>query len=72
MSRSLSRRKFLKTSAVSAGAAGFWLTGGLELRAQDNTPNNRINIAVVGCGGQGDGNLRKKCRYPRGRERRPA
>lgn len=57
MSRSLNRRKFLQTSAASAGAAGFWLTGGLELRAQDNTPNNRLNIAVVGCGGQGGSDL---------------
>ncbi len=59
MSRPLNRRKFMQASAASAGAAGFWLTGGLELRGQDTTPaNNRLNIAIIGCGGQGGGNLR--------------
>jgi len=57
MSRPLNRRKFLQASAASAGAAGFYLTGGVtETRAQ-NSPNNRLNIAVVGCGGQGSGDL---------------
>jgi len=57
MSRPLNRRKFLQTSAVSAGAAGFWLTGGNESTAQDNAPNNRLNVAVVGVGGRGSANL---------------
>jgi predicted dehydrogenase len=57
MSRSLNRRKFLQATAASAGAAGFYLTGGVtESRAQ-NSANNRLNIAVVGCGGQGGGDL---------------
>src|SRR5882724_1126973 len=57
MSRPLNRRKFLQASAFSAGAAGFYLTGGVtETRAQESA-NNRLNIAVIGCGGQGAGNL---------------
>jgi predicted dehydrogenase len=57
MSRNLSRRKFLQASAASAGAAGFYLTGGVtETRAQ-NSPNNRLNVAVIGCGGQGGSDL---------------
>ena len=66
MSRPLNRRKFMQASAASAGAAGFWLTGGLELRGQDTTPaNNRLNIAIIGCGGQGGGNLRNVVGTPK-------
>jgi predicted dehydrogenase len=61
MSR-LSRRKFLKTSAIatgaiSANAAGFWLAGGVEAQEKKQAANERLNIAVIGCGGQGGGNL---------------
>jgi len=57
MSRTLNRRKFLQATAASAGAAGFYLTGGVtETRAQ-NSPNELLNVAVIGCGGQGAGNL---------------
>lgn len=58
MTQPLTRRKFLQSSAVSASAAGFWLTGGLESKGQDTTPaNNRLNVACVGCGGQGNSNV---------------
>ncbi len=57
MSRKLSRRKFMQAGAVSATAAGFWLTGGVtEVRAAQGA-NERLNIAVIGCGGQGGGDL---------------
>jgi predicted dehydrogenase len=57
MSRKVSRRRFLKASGVSAAAAGFWLTGGVtESHAAQRGPNERLNIAIIGCGGQGGGN----------------
>lgn len=57
MRRAIGRRKFLQTSAVSAGAAGFWLAGGLESRAQNTSPNERLNVACIGCGGKGSSNV---------------
>lgn len=48
----LSRRSFLKTSATAAGALAFPAI----LRSQpgaDPSPNNRLNIALVGVGGRG-------------------
>jgi predicted dehydrogenase len=47
------RRDFLKTTG--ALAAGVWVSG---TPAQERpTPNNRLNIAVVGCGGRGGDDL---------------
>ncbi len=45
---SLSRRRFLTGILASATAPAF-------LRAQ--SPNNKLNIAVIGCGGRGGSNL---------------
>jgi predicted dehydrogenase len=57
MSRKVSRRKFLQVGGVSATAAGFWLTGGVtESFAAQPGANERLNIAIIGCGGQGGGN----------------
>src|SRR5260221_13126983 len=58
MSRKVSRRKFLKAGSASAVAAGFWLTGGVteSHAARQPGPNERLNIAIVGCGGQRAGN----------------
>src|SRR6266446_7633060 len=50
----MNRRRFVQTSAA---AAGFFLTAGVTesgARRQDN-PMDRLNIAVIGCGGQGAG-----------------
>lgn len=56
MSRHLNRRTFLKSGAAAA-AAGYWLTGGVtESRAKDS-PNNRLNIAIIGAGGRGAANV---------------
>ena len=47
------RRDFLKTTGVVA--AGFWVSG---TPAQERpSANNRLNIAVVGCGGRGNDDL---------------
>ncbi|MDB5308223.1 MAG: gfo 6 [Gemmataceae bacterium] len=51
----ISRRKFLKHSAALAGVAatpGF----GVPMVLRDRSPNNKLGIAVIGCGGQGSGN----------------
>lgn len=54
MTRRLQRRRFLQTSA----AAGFFLTSGYELSAkQDNSPNNKLNVALIGAGGRASANL---------------
>ena len=52
-SRLLSRRSFLRSSAVAAGAAT--LGAPAVSRAQDL--NERLNIAIIGAGGRGGGNL---------------
>jgi predicted dehydrogenase len=55
MSGKMQRRRFLQASAAAAGA-GYFLNFGLtESRAQDSA-NNRLNIAIIGAGGQGGGN----------------
>lgn len=48
MPRTISRRRFLAASAAALSAPAF-------LRAQDAP--NRLNIAVIGCGGRGASNL---------------
>lgn len=53
-----SRRTFLKTSA---GAAGMAMAAPLifpGINAKATTANSRVNLAVVGCGGQGRGDMR--------------
>ncbi len=63
MSRKVSRRRFLQASSASAVAAGFWLTGGVtESHARQNDPMRRLNVAVIGAGGQGGGNLNNVAR----------
>src|SRR5580692_2964184 len=50
------RRQFLKTSA--AMSAGYWLgCAGSAVRAE--SVQEKLNLAVVGLGGQGAGNLKK-------------
>src|SRR5262249_50223724 len=64
MGRKVNRRKFLQAGGISAAAAGFWLTGGVTesfARQPGGGPNERLNIAIIGAGGQGGsdhGNVR--------------
>src|SRR5690242_2263080 len=53
------RRDFLKTSAMAFGAAA--VGGPLILRAEPSSTsaNSKINLAVVGCGGQGRGDMKE-------------
>lgn len=56
MPKKVNRRKLLQASGVSAAAAGFWLTGGVteSFAAQPGGgANERLNVAFIGCGGQG-------------------
>ena len=56
MSRKVNRRHLLQAGSVSAAAAGYWLTGGVteSFAAQPaGGANERLNIACIGCGGQG-------------------
>jgi predicted dehydrogenase len=57
MGRKLNRRKFLQAGALSATAAGFWLTGGVTQVRAGQPATERLNIAVIGCGGQGASDL---------------
>ena len=53
-SRSLSRRRFLQTAAATAGAA--YCAAPAILRARNL--NEKLNIAIIGCGGRGASNMR--------------
>ncbi len=52
-SRPISRRRFLKVSAIAAGAAAF----GAPAIVRGQNLNDKLNIAVIGTGGRGGGNL---------------
>ena len=53
MAHTLSRRSFLKRTAVVAGAAAL---GGPYVMA-DATPNSRLNCVVIGCGRRGEAHI---------------
>ncbi len=56
MNRRTNRRDFLKQTTLAG--VGFWVAGGIANAAADpKSPNEKLNIAVIGCGGQGGGNL---------------
>src|SRR5437868_6968587 len=58
MSGTMNRRRFLKASAATAGVGYFAVADVTESRAaRQNDPMNRLNIAIIGAGGQGGGNL---------------
>jgi predicted dehydrogenase len=52
MKNQIPRRKFLAASAAALGLAPFTI-----LRAQQSSPNEDIAIGIIGCGGQGRGNM---------------
>lgn len=53
MTRSTSRRSFLKTSAIAGGALAVDLSVLANAHAQQN--NDTIRVGLVGCGGRGSG-----------------
>lgn len=67
----INRRSFLKRSSLTAAAAGlplWFVQRDLALAAEQNTAspasaNDRPGLALIGCGGQGSGDLRGASRY---------
>jgi predicted dehydrogenase len=56
MTSSSSRRDFLKQTALAG--TGFWVAAGLESAPlKQPGPNDRVNIAAIGSGGQGQSDL---------------
>ncbi|MCX7426458.1 MAG: Gfo/Idh/MocA family oxidoreductase [Planctomycetia bacterium] len=58
MSTPLNRRDILKNTTLAG--AGFFLAGNLRSRAEENksaSPSEKLNVALVGCGGRAEGNL---------------
>ena len=58
MKNELSRRKFLKTSSAAAAAAAFSFNIVPSKVLGADAPSNKLNIAAVGVGGMGPGNIR--------------
>ncbi|KPL21519.1 MAG: hypothetical protein AMJ75_09815, partial [Phycisphaerae bacterium SM1_79] len=54
MNPKMNRRKFLKTSAVIGAGVTVVRSGILKA---GNSPNDKLNIAVIGVGGRGGGNM---------------
>lgn len=53
--RSLTRRQFLRTSAIAAGAAAF--ANSALARPRRISPGDKLNLAIIGAGGRGAANL---------------
>ena len=51
------RRAFLAQTATLG--AGFWIAGRQSGFGQESSPNAKLNLAFVGTGGQGGGNLKR-------------
>jgi predicted dehydrogenase len=56
MSRRINRREFIRTTA--AAGAGFWIAGRQTGYGQEKSPNAKLNIASIACGGQGASDLK--------------
>ena len=55
MNWTINRREALKTAA--ALGAGFWIGGSQQAAADSRSPNEKLNLAVIGVGGRGAANL---------------
>jgi predicted dehydrogenase len=53
MTARTTRRDFLKATALAG--AGFWALGGVAL-AESRSPNEKLNLAIIGAGGRGAAN----------------
>jgi predicted dehydrogenase len=57
MTSPTTRRGFMQISA--AASAGYWVAGGVtSSKADQPGPSERVNVALIGAGGQGASNLR--------------
>lgn len=63
-SGSLTRRHFVRTSALAAGAAAFVGPSIRVVRAGEPGPNAKVRLGVIGCGGMGSGDLDLFLRNP--------
>jgi hypothetical protein len=55
MSR-INRRQFLQNTSIAG--AGFWIAGRQTGYGQEKSPNAKLNIAMIACGGRGGANLK--------------
>ena len=55
MSKKINRRDFLQNAA--AAGVGVWVTGRQPVWAQEKGPNAKVNVAVIGAGGKGAGEI---------------
>ncbi len=64
-SNKLSRRSFLQNSAVATGAASAYFVPSKVLGRQGNVgANDKIQVALIGAGGMGRGNLKNCANHP--------
>jgi predicted dehydrogenase len=70
ISRTISRRSFLKTTSTAAAASTlpYWFieecaAQRIERRTESLPPSERLNFGLIGCGGQGRGDARNAQRY---------
>lgn len=59
MKRPTTRRSFLQSTTLAG--LGFWAAGGVTL-GQSKSPNEKLNVAVVGAGGKGLSDMRDTAR----------
>jgi predicted dehydrogenase len=64
--RELSRRDFMQTAAAGAGgvAAPYFVPSGVLAQPGRPGANDRIQLALIGAGGMGRGNLNNCAKYP--------
>jgi predicted dehydrogenase len=62
-SKEVSRRRFLGSTAVGA-AVPYVVPGSVLGQAGKPAPSERIQVALIGCGGMGQGNLNNCARHP--------
>ncbi len=53
----ITRRTFLRQSAAAAGGVALLGAGSLPTAGASTSPNERIRIAVIGCGGMGNAHI---------------
>jgi predicted dehydrogenase len=57
MTQRSNRREFLKNAGVGAAGAGFWIAGRQVGYGQEKSPNAKLNVACIGVGGRGAGDV---------------
>lgn len=55
MQRQVTRREMVRSSALAG--VGVWLSGSASASFGSTEPNEKLNIAVIGCGGRGASDL---------------